>query len=195
MPILDVKLIEQYNKIHKIKHYGYNSIRFINLIQLITYEIDANILLDYGSGQSNLYSLIQKKLNLQCDRYDPAIDKISSIPKKKYDLIINTDVLEHIPETDIEDVVKHIKYYSENVFFFIATRTAAEILPNGENAHCTVRNANWWLEKIKRVFPKSFLVYSESDWACAIITWKSNFSNIYEEILYGIRYKQINNIR
>lgn len=32
-------------------------------------------------------------------------------------MIINTDVLEHIPKSDIADVLNHIKSLSNNVFF------------------------------------------------------------------------------
>ena len=41
-------------------------------------------------------------------RYDPAIPELSTIPIERADFIVNTDVLEHIPEQDIGDVLEHI---------------------------------------------------------------------------------------
>ena len=67
------------------------------------------------------------------------------------DVVINTDVMEHIPAEDINEVLGHIKSLSNNVFFNISTRPANQKLPNGENAHCTVWSDEKWLRK--KFFP------------------------------------------
>lgn len=190
MPVINNEFVNQYKLIHKNKKYGFNSIRFINLIKLIINEIRPQMILDYGCGQSLLFDLIEQETGIRCDRFDPAIEKINFIPKDKYDFIICTDVLEHIPENDLGDLLMDIKSFSTKVFFFIATRPAAEILPNGENAHCTIKESKWWIEKIKKVFGIYDLIYDEESFACAILTWKTKYRSIYEEIIYGIRYKQ-----
>lgn len=97
--------------------------------------------------------------------------EINSIPLDSADFLINTDVLEHIYEEDINKVLKDIFNISEICYFNISTRLASTILPNGENAHCTVREASWWLKKIKEFCPKAELLTSAMDEA-TIITFE-----------------------
>jgi len=40
------------------------------------------------------------------------------------------------------------------VYANIASYPAQKTLPNGENAHCTIRPAEWWLEKIRALAPR-----------------------------------------
>lgn len=105
-------------------------------------------------------------------RFDPAISEISTIPLPHYDLITNTDVLEHLDETEIGTVLDEIARHSDNAIFLIDTREARTILPNGENAHATVRPAEWWLARIRETFPNSELISAADDKAL-IRTWKA----------------------
>jgi hypothetical protein len=116
-------------------------------------------MLDYGSGDGNQY--FTYKLNeyinmpaLYC--YDPAIDKFSKKPNLKFDIVINTDVLEHIPEFDLENVVTEIFNYSiKAIYFRIATSLAMTLLPNGDNAHCTLKTHDEWVSYIKNIKSKT----------------------------------------
>jgi hypothetical protein len=115
-------------------------------------------------------------------RYDPAIPELSNIPIEQADMVINTDVLEHIPEVDIDEVLTHIRSFSPNVFFNISTRLAREILPDGTNAHCTVWDAETWLARIRRFFPDASLVHVRPGYSCMIVTWKSPIVEILGQI-------------
>ena len=89
-------------------------------------------------------------------RYAPAISEFSSIPIDKEDFVNNTDVLEYIPEKDPPDVVSNLSELSDKVFFNIATGYANEILPDGQNVHCTV-----WLSGKRHIFVKKYFLCSE----------------------------------
>ena len=55
------------------------------------------------------------------------------------------DVLEHIYIADIPIVVKELFSLTNNLLIInVACYKAAAILPNGENAHITIRPPLWW---------------------------------------------------
>jgi hypothetical protein len=101
--------------------------------------------------------------NVKTFRYDPAIPGIDRIPTDKIDFIINTDVLEHIPIEHLDETLKDIASLSSSVFFNISLRLAHEILPNGENAHCTVYPADWWKNKLEKHFKNVNLIAGGKD--------------------------------
>ena len=74
------------------------------------------------------------------------------LPEEKFDRVISTDVLEHCPEEDISWIIDEM-FAKTHKFLFanIACYPAAKKLPNGENAHCTIRPATWWGEIIRPI--------------------------------------------
>jgi len=122
-----------------------------NQLKEIISEFKIKSLLDYGCGGSdwNLKGFDEKGLsakefyNLENSyRYEPArnIDERRSV-----DCVICFDVLEHIYIEDIEKIIHDIfSYATKLVIINVACYPAAAILPNGENAHITVRHPHWW---------------------------------------------------
>lgn len=179
------KNIDQYKEIHA-KNPGFGKSSHLKLIEVFKILKFLNLgksnaqisILDFGCGKSNLSELLESKCqNLEGEYqfflYDPAVPEISTIPLDSADFLINTDVLEHIYEEDINKVLKDIFSVSEICYFNISTRLASTILPNGENAHCTVRKASWWLEKIKEFCPNAELLTSAMDEA-TIVTFETS---------------------
>ena len=55
------------------------------------------------------------------------------------------DVLEHIFITDIPNLVDELFSLTKNLLVInVACYKAKALLPNGENAHITVRGPDWW---------------------------------------------------
>jgi hypothetical protein len=99
--------------------------------------------LDYGCGKGNLG--IGRK-------YDPAIPEYAKDPDPA-DLVVCTDVLEHIEPECLEDVLKHIQSKCrKKAFFVISTRPAKKILPDGRNAHLIIQPSGWWVSTLSRYF-------------------------------------------
>lgn len=126
----------------------------------------AKTLLDYGSGKGQLYQRkpvevpavgswpsIQAYWGLQeicC--YDPCYEPFSHLPNEKFDGVICTDVLEHCPEEDIPWILDELFSYARRfVFANAACYPARKHLPNGENAHCTIREPAWWRARLQEV--------------------------------------------
>ena len=147
------KYIEQYKILHGKKRYGTSSERqLVSPVQNLINKKNPQSVLDYGCGQSRLYSKITGPDII--DRYDPAISGIDHIPRDHYDLVICTDVMEHIPEEEVDNVLRELKSLGDTVYIVISCDLAAEILPNGENAHCTVRPPIWWIKKLREHWPE-----------------------------------------
>lgn len=172
MPIVDSALVGQYAQIHGTKHYGRTAHEFALEVQICLLDLKPQTVLEYGCGRSTLRDSLELG-ETHWVGYDPAIPELSSLSVARADFIVNTDVLEHVPEPDVDDVLRHIRSLGERVFFNIATRPAREILPDGSNAHCTIWSAEQWLARIRRVFPDSELVHVRPGHSCMLVTWRS----------------------
>jgi hypothetical protein len=150
-----MKNVELYKEYHKIvPDYGAGSIMLVHIDQLVGLirETKCRSLLDFGCGKGTQYSINnihQRWDGLRPDLYDPAIPEHDKLPDKTYDGVFSIDVMEHIPEEECLETLQLMFDRAERfVFLGISTRPAQAILPNGENAHCTVKSPDWWEEKI-----------------------------------------------
>lgn len=89
---------------------------------------------------------------IACKKYDPAIKEISDKPNERFDLIINTDVLEHVPEEHLPSILSDFKQFSNRAIVIPHLGKAAAVLPNGENAHCTIKTVPEWIEILQNSF-------------------------------------------
>jgi len=80
---------------------------------------------------------------------------------------------EHIPEKDLDEVRAKMASITSKAFFNIATRPAKEILPNGDNAHCTILTASHWESILKPHFPDVQLVLDRPGRSCMFVPWPS----------------------
>ena len=127
-------------------------------IKALVARTRARTLLDYGCGKARLYSQprfaegvvswngIREYWGVaQVRLYDPAYEPHAELPAGTFEGVICTDVLEHCPEEDLAWIVDGMFAYAERfVFANVACYPAAKTLPNGENAHCTIRPLEFW---------------------------------------------------
>ena len=140
----------------------------------------ARTLLDYGCGKAQLYDATDLELpgvgrietvidywdveEVRC--YDPCVPRFATLPSEPADGVITTDVLEHCPEPDLDWIVAELFDYARSfVFASIACYPAKTHLPNGENAHCTIRPVAWWNE----LFTRTARRYPSTEWKLALI--------------------------
>ena len=119
--------------------------------------------LDYGCGNAKHY--IKDRIHLlwgleEMGLYDPAILKWNSLPGDNFDCVISTDVLEHVPAKEIKDTLKEIFTLSNKCTYLnIAMYPANQTLPNGENAHCTLKSKEWWRQRIAETIKENIKVH------------------------------------
>tara|TARA_R110000796_G_scaffold65782_2_gene151812 strand:+ start:23514 stop:24089 length:576 start_codon:yes stop_codon:yes gene_type:complete len=137
---------EEYRKLNKQMHvnkkgYGSHGQRWANHVLSLAKAMKSEDVLDYGCGKSTLAA----NMPFDIKQYDPAIEKHSVLPEPA-DLLVCTDVLEHIEPACIDDVLNDIYSLSKKgVFLVIHNGPAVKHLPDGRNAHLIQQNEIWWL--------------------------------------------------
>lgn len=170
--MVETRNLGQYAEIHRTRPYGASGIHKLKVIEPWFLDRKPKAALDYGAGKSRLIEEICSPGLLIRDRYDPAIPEIARVPRERYDIVTCTDVFEHLDANEIGSVLSDIARLSDNVIFCIDTRSAATVLPNGENAHATVQPPDWWLARVREVFPNAEMIRVRGSNAY-IKTWKS----------------------
>jgi hypothetical protein len=101
--------------------------------------------LDYGCGQGTLAAKLRTwTKTVDVREYDPAIKGKDALPQPA-DLVVCTDVIEHIEPDRLDIVLAHLASLARKALFVvIATRPASKNLPDGRNAHLIVEDAAWW---------------------------------------------------
>lgn len=135
----------------------------------------ARTVLDYGSGKGRQYDpqpiraeglktagSVQEYWGVESIRcYDPGYPQYAELPSQPCDGVVCTDVLEHCPEADLPWIVEEIFCFARRfVYLNVACFPARKHLPNGENAHITVRPPDWWRDLVERVAAR----HAETAW-------------------------------
>ncbi len=152
--IRDKKYTELYKELHENdERYGESSVGFLGEAKILVDFVKPKTVLDFGCGKGALLARLAEHFpQINFFGYDPSIKGREKIPVEKADMIINTDVLEHIPENIIENVVEQIAGLSQKVFFVLHHAEAGEFLSNGENAHCTIKPPEWYHKMFSKYF-------------------------------------------
>jgi hypothetical protein len=126
-----------------------------NIFEIIKNN-NVKTILDYGCGKAKFHSILFNNrkvpgspMGINITPYDPAVTQFSSKPTNQYDLVLCIDVMEHVQEDKVNEVLKDIFSYSNKVFLTITCYPAMQTLPNGKNAHYTIKEPDWWKEKLK----------------------------------------------
>lgn len=119
------------------------------IVKTIAPKWDTRTILDYGCGQGafkEAFDLIDKDIAVM--EYDPAIEGKTRLPVNGSDLIVCTDVLEHIESEKIDAVMSHIFSCMLKGGYFIISLCETKVwLPDGRNAHVLFKPVEWWLAK------------------------------------------------
>lgn len=94
--------------------------------------------------------------------FDAGVEEYMKLPERNFDAVLCNDVLEHIPVEDVHWVIDEL-FDKANTYVFasIAAYPAYAILPDGRNAHVTLRHPYWWygiFEALSRAHKKHFTI-------------------------------------
>lgn len=146
--------IDIYKKTHEAyQNYftGYSLIAHVPEIIQLSKNSNIQTCIDYGCGRARAWK--EMKLNKlflfeSVYLYDPGIEEFSERPSPA-DMVICTDVLEHVPEACVDEVLKDICSLAKKIVFLsITTKPASKKLIDGTNAHATVKPKEWWQNKL-----------------------------------------------
>lgn len=164
-------------ELHEGVKYGTGSYRWDQMVLSLRDEVMARTVLDYGCGKGNLRKALEKPDWIT--EYDPAVKGKDAPPKDRADLVVCTDVLEHIEPDLLDNVLNHIKSLTRKlVFVVIATRESSQSLSDGRNAHLIIEDADWWKAKIADFF--------------RVVTWHSDGGEVVCTLQPAHRVQKIN---
>lgn len=142
--------LESQKELHRRpKGYGGSGDKWTMTVRNLIFAHGCASVLDYGCGQGTLSSAL-KKMGFKITDYDPAIKGKDEIEKyKTFDMVICTDVLEHVEPDRLAVVIDHLYRLTDKVLFLvIATRPSNKFFPDGRNVHLTIEPASWWAERL-----------------------------------------------
>lgn len=144
----------QMQQMHRdLPHYGVNSAqggagRLSDVVWGFCLAYETTDVLDYGCGKGQLS--LHLPFNIQL--YDPGMPEYDT-PPKPADVVVCTDVLEHVEPDEIEKVLDDIARCTKKVAYLqICQVPASKTLPDGRNAHILLRDSPWWKEKLEQRF-------------------------------------------
>ena len=141
--------LEQNRLLHKRPTYGAGGDQYMDLIEKLVIR-NGPILsaLDYGAGKGRFKARFERRFPfIPVQNYDPVTFPDEPLPA---DLLVCTDVLEHIEPECLENVLEHMRLLMLKLgFLVIATRPAQKTLPDGRNAHLIQESEDWWRERIE----------------------------------------------
>ncbi len=145
---------EAYKEQNRLLHeerpdYGANSHRLAGMVKDMCRQGPFASVLDYGCGKGTLKEFLP---GLDVREYDPAITGKDGSPEPA-DLVVCSDVLEHIEPDCLADVLADLRRVSGRMaLLVISTIPATKTLPDGRNAHLIVEDPGWWRAKVSEHF-------------------------------------------
>lgn len=144
---------------------GMSLLPHVTTIKSLIDKFGVKTVLDYGAGKAKFYTAPlfpsadgTRKVDLRAfwgvdeiRLYDPGYEPLSKLPVgETFDAVICTDVMEHIPEQDMDWVIDELYGFAKKVVYVcIATYPAGKTFPNGENVHVTLKDVRWWVKKFE----------------------------------------------
>ena len=154
MYLISEKYIELNKELHqRPRGYGGGGGKWAKSAAEYIQKYSIKSLLDYGCGQQGFWKKVQEDFPDIAERtvyrgYDPCIEALNT-PPEEVDMVVCTDVLEHIEPKCLNNVLDHLLLLTRKVIFFnIALEPANKTLADGRNAHLILESAMWWMQKI-----------------------------------------------
>lgn len=123
--------------------YGGKGSRWADTVAGLCRDVGAASVLDYGCGQGSLGRALAAR-GIVCREYDPAIPGKDD-PPVFADVVVCTDVLEHVERDKIAAVLTHIRQLARKaIFVVVCLRPSNKVLDDGRNAHILLEPKAWW---------------------------------------------------
>lgn len=147
----------EYKRLNAKKHsddanFGTRGTKHVAAIVSLLQGYGINNFLDYGCGKNELAESFPAEAKYTIQSYDPCIEKHSKRPEAA-DLLVCTDVLEHVEPEYLDNVLADIASLTKQYAYFnISTEPAMKTLADGRNAHLIVQPWQCWAEKLREHF-------------------------------------------
>jgi hypothetical protein len=129
--------------------FGASGRKHVDAVLAFAAETGSLSILDYGCGQGTLGAALRAKgWGGKLHEYDPAVPGKEALPEPA-DLVVCSDVLEHVEPDHLEAVLGHIRSLARRAaYLYVSTQPAHKVLGDGRNAHLIVAAPEWWRARI-----------------------------------------------
>lgn len=153
LPLYDPGYTELYDQLHEEdQQYGDESARHLPWALKHIEQTGSKTVLEYGCGKGTLVDELRAR-GVEAHGWDPAVKRFRG-PVEPADLVVCTDVLEHIEPKYLSATLRDIRKKTlKRAIFVIALRyDRTHTLPDGTNPHKLVCPYTWWKAKLEWVF-------------------------------------------
>jgi hypothetical protein len=131
---------------------GFSILQHAKAIGTALKLVNAKTVLDYGCGRGDAYHgeyKLFKQWGIKWSDlvlYDPAFPQHARKPERRFDAVICSDVLEHIPEEEVDRFVADLFNHARKlVWASVCCRRAKKTFPGTDtNLHVTIKPLEWW---------------------------------------------------
>ncbi len=129
--------------------YGGKGRKWAAAVHWLARRFGTQSVLDYGCGQGSLMKELAFQYGLlDGAEYDPAIPGKDALPSPA-DLVVCTDVLEHIETEYLGSVLRHLRSVTRvAAFLVIHTGLSNKTMADGRNAHLIIQPGEWWEQQL-----------------------------------------------
>lgn len=124
------------------------------------------------------------------------VQDLTELPEHRAKYGYCTDVMEHIPEEDVEKVLRNITKSAEKVFFNISLLHDSCGKLIGEDLHLTVKPAGWWIQKFRDL---DCVIYNSETYGTDLLVYVSAWNDASELVKRGTlnttEEKMVENVR
>lgn len=152
-PTISAAYLSMQQEMHRNPHYGVASKALAPAVRSVIKRYGIRSLADYGAGKCNLRKALRERGVWRLDYfpYDPAFPEYG--PPRPAQLVCCIDVLEHIEEDFLPQVLLELQSITQQYgFFSVHCGPARKTLPDGRNAHIIQKPSSWWLPRLCEYF-------------------------------------------
>ncbi len=154
------------------------------VVEFIKSYPEIKTILDYGCGEGSLKKHVEDAgmTHLEWTLYDPGVVEFSERPIGPFDLVVTTDVLEHVEESMLDAVLDDLseltgKYLFNEIACYFARTAFASGPYKGQDLHINLKLPDHWSIRLTR--PELAFITSTS---CVHHGWKVRYLSIQERI-------------
>jgi len=153
--------------------YGQRGYKWADHVRALAVTHQCGSILDYGCGAGSLAERLRENPGeaiIRIAEYDPAIPGKSLLPAFA-DMVVCTDVMEHVECDRIPAVIAHLGSLTRKVLFIVVSLVpTAKALSNGEQAHISLHESAWWRDAFGREFDvvEELTIKPEKQWVAVL---------------------------
>jgi len=152
------------------------------VMELLKEYPEIKTILDYGCGEGSLKKWISDAgiADIEWTQYDPGVAEFSARPEGKFDLVITTDVMEHVEECMLNDVLDDLRGFTKRFLYneiacYFSGAIFGDGVYKGQDLHINLKAPDMWKYRLQHNDFKN----KESK-VSLLEGWKVRYLNIQE---------------